>query len=94
MKIRFIRHKGLKRFLEKNDPKGLPAARVGKIRDIITALMVAENLNDLPALPGWRLHPLKASRKGQWSIALTGNWRITFEVQNDEVHDLNLEDYH
>jgi len=41
VKIRNIRHKGLRRFVEKNDPKGLPASQVEKIRDIITALMVA-----------------------------------------------------
>lgn len=94
MRIRKVRHRGLKRFLEKNDPKGLPSGRVDKIRDILTALIVAENLDDLPPFPGWRLHPLKGDRKGTWSLAVTGNWRITFLVQDDEIHDLNLEDYH
>ncbi|MFQ5673847.1 MAG: type II toxin-antitoxin system RelE/ParE family toxin [Nitrospinales bacterium] len=94
VKIRNIRHKGLKRFVEKNDPKGLPASQVEKIRDMITALTVAENLDDLPALPGWRLHPLKANRKDQWSITVTGNRRITFTIRNDEIGDLNWEDYH
>lgn len=84
----------MKQFLEKNDAKGLPAYKVEKIRDIITALMVAENLDDLPTLPGWRLHKLTGQRKGGWSISVSGNWRITFEIQNDDIHDLNMEDYH
>ncbi|MFQ5451727.1 MAG: type II toxin-antitoxin system RelE/ParE family toxin [Nitrospinaceae bacterium] len=94
MKIRKIRHRGLKRFIEKNDPKGLPAEKVNKIRDVITALLVADNLADMPTLPGWKLHRLTGDRKGQWNITITGNWRMTFEIQNEEIHDLNLEDYH
>ncbi len=94
MKINKVRHRGLKRFIEKNNPSGLPSSKVEKVRDIITALVVAENLDDLPAFPGWRLHRLKGDRKGQWSISVTGNWRITFVLEDDTIQDLNLEDYH
>jgi proteic killer suppression protein len=94
MRIRSIRHRGLKQFWERNDVSRLPAARVERIRDILTALAVTEKLRDLPALPGWRLHPLKGDRKGQWSITVTGNWRITFEISNGEICNLDLEDYH
>ena len=94
MKIRSIRHKGLARFVETNNRKGLSPTKVDKIRKIITALAVAETLSDLPALPGWRLHPLTGDRKGRWSITVTGNWRMTFEVVDDEICNLDLEDYH
>ncbi|CAI2717518.1 MULTISPECIES: type II toxin-antitoxin system RelE/ParE family toxin [Nitrospina] len=94
MKIKKVRHRGLKRFIEKNDPSGLPSAKVEKVRDIITALVVAESPNDLPVFPGWRLHRLKGDRKGQWSISVTGNWRITFVLEDDTIQELNLEDYH
>jgi len=72
----------------------LPAAKAGKIRDIVTALLVAENIGELPALPGWRLHRLSGDRKGQWSITVTGNWRLVFEIRDNEIYQLNLEDYH
>ena len=65
MNIRNSRHKGLKRFIEKDDPSGLPAAKVEKIRDIITALLVAETVEDIPALLGWKLHALRGDRKEQ-----------------------------
>lgn len=94
MRIKSVVHRGLKRFIEKNDSKSLPSAKVDKIRDIITALIVAESMGDLPAFPGWRLHKLKGDRKDQWSISVTGNWRITFEERDDEIYDLKLEDYH
>ncbi len=94
MRIRSVRHKGLKRFIEKNDPRGLSAAQVERIRNIVTALIVAESLKDLHGLPGWRLHPLTGERRGQWSLSVTGNWRITFRLDDEDIHDLNLEDYH
>jgi toxin HigB-1 len=89
----------LKRFSGENDPKSLLSYKVEKIRDIITALIVTENLEDLPVLPGWRLHKMTGQRKDLWSISISGNWRITFEIQSDEIqsdeiHDLNMEDYH
>ena len=61
---------------------------------MLTALIAADNLDDLPALPGWRLHPLTGDRRGTWSISITGNWRLTFEIDGDEISNLDLEDYH
>jgi proteic killer suppression protein len=45
-------------------------------------------------MPGWRLHRLRGDRAGTWSISLSGNWRVTFRVEDGAIHDLNLEDYH
>ena len=45
-------------------------------------------------LPGYRLHALKGSRKGFWSITVNGNWSITFEFQDGNVYIVNYEDYH
>ena len=39
MEIRNIRHKGLKAFIERGQTKGLPAAYVEKIRDIVSFLL-------------------------------------------------------
>jgi len=36
--IRSIRHKGLKRFYEEDDPRGVMAERAMKLRDILTRL--------------------------------------------------------
>ncbi len=45
-------------------------------------------------MPGWRLHQLRGDRAGIWSISVSGNWRMTFEIEDNQVYDLNLEDYH
>lgn len=94
MDIVSIRHKGLRRFFERDEGRGLPQDRIGKIRQILTAIDSAETLDELETMPGWRLHALRGDRAGTWSISLTGNWRITFRVEDDQVHDLDLEDYH
>jgi toxin HigB-1 len=94
MFIRNIKHKGLRRFIETDDPRELNAELVGRIRNIIAALVVANSMSDLSGPPGWRIHMLKGNMLGTWSISVSGNWRITFAVETDEILDLNLEDYH
>ncbi len=42
-----------------------------------------------------RLHPLKGNRAGQYSITLTGNYRLIVEkVKEDKVRIVDVEDYH
>ena len=45
-------------------------------------------------LPGYRLHPLKGDLKGQWSISISGNWRVTFRFEDGDAYDVDLIDYH
>ena len=53
----------------------------------------AEKPGDLD-LPGYRLHPLKGSLKGFWSVTISGNWRIIFRIENGDALDVDLVDYH
>ena len=59
----------------------------------LAALDTAQSVEDMD-IPGYRLHQLKGSRKGFWSITVNGNWRLTFEFLDGNVHILNYEDYH
>jgi proteic killer suppression protein len=45
-------------------------------------------------LPGWRLHPIRGDRKGQWAVEVSGNWRLVFEFDNEDAVGVDLEDYH
>ena len=57
-------------------------------------LDAATELADL-SNPSFRLHELKGDRAGTWSIRVTGNWRITFRIEEPfEPADVDLEDYH
>lgn len=60
---------------------------------MLVALDTATNIEDMN-IPGFRLHILKGNRKGIWSIAVSGNWRITFKFEDGNAHIVNYEDYH
>lgn len=88
-----IKHRGLKRFFEEDDPRKLPADMVDRIRAILARLHQAEVIEDMN-LHSYRLHPLKGSRKGEWAVTVRANWRITFRFEEGQALDVNLEDYH
>jgi toxin HigB-1 len=94
MHIRSVRHRGLRRFLEDDDDRGLRPDLVDRVRKILAVLIVAPDMRGVQGPPGWRVHQLFGNRAGTWSISVTGNWRITFEVEDDEILHLDLEDYH
>jgi proteic killer suppression protein len=64
------------------------------VRRILTALQSARDVEGLSGPSGWRIHQLVGDRAGTWSISVSGNWRVTFSLIDEDVHDLNLEDYH
>jgi toxin HigB-1 len=60
----------------------------------LTMLDVAERLEDLAAVPGNRLEALAGDRKGQHSIRVNHQYRITFRWEKHDAHDVRCEDYH
>ena len=94
MRVRSIAHKGLRRLYEDNSSKGLSADTVDKLRKMLTFLDAMENPEELRALPLWKAHVLTGVRKGTWSLHVTRNRRLTFRIEDDEIIDLNVEDYH
>ena len=91
--IRSIRHKGLKRLYEDDDPRGVIAEHAGKLRDILVRLDAASTTADMD-LPGFRLHPLKGELKGFWAVTVRANWRVTFRFAEGDVLDVDYRDYH
>ena len=94
MKVRSIAHKGLRRLYDENSSKGLSADTVDKLRKMLTFLDAMQDPEELRSLPMWKAHVLTGDRKGTWSLHLTRNRRMTFWIEDDEIIDLNLEDYH
>ena len=92
--MRSITHKGLRRLYEENSSKGLSADTVDKLRKMLTFFDAMENPDELRALPLWKAHILTGDRKGTWSLHVTRNRRLTFRIEEDEIVDMNLEDYH
>jgi len=94
MRIAGFRHKGLKRLYETGNPRGVRADLVAKVAVILHSIEQARRLEQVAKLPGWKLHPLKGDRRGEWSLWVTGNFRLTFRVDGENVTNLDLEDYH
>ena len=96
MKIRSVKHKGLRRLIEYDEAGGLQAAVVDKLRKMIAFLQDMEREDELRAIPSWKAHQLAGSRKGTWSLFVTKNWRLTFRIDRTEIEivDLDYEDYH
>ena len=91
--IKRFRHKGLERLFRKGDSQGIQAqqvSRIIRILDLLDDASAPEQAN----IPGLYLHPLKGSRKGEWALSVSGNWRITFRFEGEDVTDVTLEDYH
>ena len=88
-----IRHRGLRALHERDDARRLPAERVERIREILTALDDAVRPGNM-AIPGYRLHPLRGDMAGYWSVAVSGNYRIVFRFRDGEATDVDLVDYH
>lgn len=94
MNIRGVKHRGLRRFLEDDDPRELRPDLVNRARNILTALVAAADMQGVQGPPGWRIHRLIGDREGTWSVSVSGNWRITFDLEGGDITNLDLEDYH
>lgn len=79
--IKSFRNRRLKRLFENNDPQGLAAEQIDKLRDILAALDAAAEPAEAGLFPGWRLHPLKGNLKGFRSVTVTGNGRVVFRFR-------------
>jgi proteic killer suppression protein len=90
--IKTIRHKGLKRLFEQDDPKGVNPEHADALRDILATLHAAPTLAHMNQ-PKLRLHPLKGEMKGFWAVTVRANWRVIFRF-DDGVEDVDYVDYH
>ncbi|HEV1284759.1 MAG TPA: type II toxin-antitoxin system RelE/ParE family toxin [Bryobacteraceae bacterium] len=91
--IRSIRHQGLKRLHENDDPRGVIAEHLVKLRDILARLDAARVVTDMD-MPGFRLHPLKGQLKGSWAVTVRANWRVIFRFTDSDAFDVDYVDYH
>ncbi len=86
-----FRHKGLRRFYERGEEEAISQNHLPRVRLLLTALEHGNRPSDL-GQPGFRLHPLKGS--DEWSVRVSGNWRVTFRYVDGEAVDVDLVDYH
>ena len=96
MVVRSVRHRGLRRLIEQNNPRFQRQSLVDRVRKILTVLILAKRIDEfiVDAPLGWHVHRLSGDRQDEWSVSVSSNWRITFEEEDGYIDHLNLEDYH
>jgi proteic killer suppression protein len=91
--IQSFRHKGLKRLYEDDDPRGVLAEHLTKLRNILARLDAGSTVEDMD-LPGFNLHALKGPFKGSWAVTVRANWRVIFRFDEGHAFEVNYLDYH
>ena len=90
MDIESIAHKGLRRFFETGNAKGL-IGDVGRIRKMLAFIDAAGSFDELALPPNYGLHELVGNKAGYWAMTVTKNWRLTFiKIDEATIADLNL----
>ena len=86
-------HKGLEKFFRSGSKLGINPEHAEKLRRQLFRLDTASGPKDMN-IPGWKLHRLSGELKDHWSIWVSGNWRLTFRFQGNNVEVVDYQDYH
>lgn len=90
MDIDSISQKGLRRFFETGNAKGL-VDDVSRIRKMLAFIDAAGSFDELAVPPNFGLHELVGDKAGQWAMTVTKNWRLTFiKIDDVTISELNL----
>ena len=91
--IRSFRHKGLEAFFYSGTKKGIRPEHVSKLERILDRLNAAVDVRDMN-YPGSFLHKLSGKLKDQYSVRVSGNWRVFFEFKDGDAYIVDYGDYH
>lgn len=91
--IRSFRHKGIEQFFRTGSKAKIQSGHAERLRRQLFALDSAKSARDMNA-SGWKLHPLHGSLEGHWSVAVSGNWRLTFAFEGEDAVLVDYQDYH
>ena len=91
--IKRFRHKGRQALFETESTRGVDPHHAAKLRRMLL-LLHAGPLPESMRIPGFRLHQLKGDQKGRWSVWVSGNYRLTFDIDGEDATDVDFEDYH
>ena len=91
--IRSFRHKGIEKFFLTGSKAGIQpkhAAKLGQQLTLLNAATKPEQMN----VPGWEFHSLKGDLAAHWAVSVSGNWRLTFRFDGEDVILVDYRDYH
>ena len=91
--IASFRNKKLQRFWQGGNAMGIKADPISWITKLLSSLDAAAKPGDMD-LPGCKFHPLKGDRKGEFSVWVDKNWRVTLGWSGQNAVDVDYEDFH
>lgn len=94
MAIKSFAHKGLKQFYYDDNSSGINSNHSEKIAFILDAVDASHHPKDLKAIYGRKFSEKIGSGRGVFSVEVNGNWRITFQIEDDGAIFLDYLDYH
>ena len=75
-------------------PPDLPPSILKVALRKLTQLEAASNIEELRQPPGNRLELLKGNREGRYSIRVNDQFRVCFQWDGQNAHDVEIIDYH
>ena len=91
--IKSFKHKGLEAFFNTGKKKGIRPEHADRLARILDRLNAANDVMDMNP-PGSNLHKLTGDLEGQFSVRVSGNWRIFFKFIDGDAYIVNYDDYH
>lgn len=88
-----FRHKGLRLYFLTGKTSGIAYAHAAKLRHILARLEICTNPQQMD-LPGLKFHALKGRERDYYSLTISGNWRVIFKFDGQNVTDVDYLDYH
>ena len=86
-------HKGLERVYKTGSKSCIQPAHTSKLSLILSLLDIAKSADDMN-VPGFELHPLKGDLRRYFSAKVSGNWRLIFKPNGDNMELVDYLDCH
>lgn len=91
--IKSFRDKGLEDYFYDGSKKRIKPDHAKRLAYILDVLDAAVNISDID-FPGSNLHKLEPKKENRWAVKVSGNWRVTFVFEDQNVFEVNYLDYH
>jgi proteic killer suppression protein len=91
--IKSFKHKGLEKFFYTGSKRGILPEHSSRLARILDRLNASSDIKDMN-FPGSNVHRLKGDRDGQYSVRVSGNWRVFFDFIDGDAYVVDYGDYH
>lgn len=94
MAIKSFKHKGLEKLFVDDNRSGVNPKHANKLISIMDIIDASHHPQDLKATFHHKFRAKSGSGEGVYSVDVSGNYRVTFQIENDGAVFLDYLDYH